>query len=545
MHSSRPAKTLADYLVIAVSPVLIMVLVGSLVFFLLQVFYRGDTQAGLRWVLFWFVLAIVLVARIGIEQGPGYGSLYGLALAGATWFYLAMLYPGYLLGIVLLSLVWWSANRLTWDCTLIDEDEDASGQGLLEVAAQKSRALPPEEDPATTTTNNNKPLYSRTLPGKRPIKDRPRPPHTPGLWVVYFSLAALPLFGLGHVLIPASEAASRQRGFLYLFAYLAAALGLLLTTSFLGLRRYLRQRRLPMPPAIALGWIRSGMGVAVVVMALALFMPRPGADYTWKTLARQADHYLRKASQYATPPNPPGQGREGTPARQKSSENANEANRSPAPQENTPGEGGRLQTEFQDQTAPATPASQAAPASPAAPGEMYFLLKRLVLLAAALWLGWWLFRQRHVILQALQALWRAILQFFRDLLDLRPRLFIRKTKSMGEKPVANPKSFAAYKNPFLSRKEQVWPPEQIIAYSFEAVQAWAREQGWAPRPDQTPREICATIEEQFPQYATGMRHLARLYDYAAYGRQVPTETAHWEPLRQLWRDLTQTSSILR
>ena len=39
--SGRLDKTLADYLAIAISPVLIMTLVGSLVFFLLEVFYHG------------------------------------------------------------------------------------------------------------------------------------------------------------------------------------------------------------------------------------------------------------------------------------------------------------------------------------------------------------------------------------------------------------------------------------------------------------------------------------------------------------------------
>ena len=42
MNSSKPAKTLADYMVIGISPVLIMLLVGSLSFFLIQVFYRGE-----------------------------------------------------------------------------------------------------------------------------------------------------------------------------------------------------------------------------------------------------------------------------------------------------------------------------------------------------------------------------------------------------------------------------------------------------------------------------------------------------------------------
>ncbi len=44
----RLDKTLVDYLVIAISPVLIMTLVGSLVFFLLEVFYRGEHSARLH-----------------------------------------------------------------------------------------------------------------------------------------------------------------------------------------------------------------------------------------------------------------------------------------------------------------------------------------------------------------------------------------------------------------------------------------------------------------------------------------------------------------
>jgi hypothetical protein len=55
----KPAKTTADYLAIAVCPALIMVLVGSLVFFLLQIGYSGQWTGRLQWVLFWFVFAMV------------------------------------------------------------------------------------------------------------------------------------------------------------------------------------------------------------------------------------------------------------------------------------------------------------------------------------------------------------------------------------------------------------------------------------------------------------------------------------------------------
>jgi len=78
MDTAKPTKTLADYLVIAISPVLIMVLVHSLCFFLVAVFLPGEAAGGVRWVLFWFVLAVVLIARIGIEQGDTNAMIYGL-----------------------------------------------------------------------------------------------------------------------------------------------------------------------------------------------------------------------------------------------------------------------------------------------------------------------------------------------------------------------------------------------------------------------------------------------------------------------------------
>jgi hypothetical protein len=110
MNTSRPAKTAADYLVIAVSPALIMVMVHSVCFFLVEVFYRGEAGGGVRWVLFWFVLAVVLIARIGIEQGDGQAMLYGLALAAVTWLYLSTIQPNVIFGALLLGIVWFTAD---------------------------------------------------------------------------------------------------------------------------------------------------------------------------------------------------------------------------------------------------------------------------------------------------------------------------------------------------------------------------------------------------------------------------------------------------
>jgi len=93
-------------------------------------------------------------------------------------------------------------------------------------------------------------------------------PHNPGVWIVYFSLAALPLYGLGQSLIPAADEGRRRYVFWLMIVYLGSGLGLLLTTSFLGLRRYLRQRKLPMPTSIAGVWLTTG-GLLIVAWSRA------------------------------------------------------------------------------------------------------------------------------------------------------------------------------------------------------------------------------------------------------------------------------------
>jgi hypothetical protein len=160
---SKPQKTIADYMVIALSPILIMALVGSLCFFLIAILYRSQTLGSARWVMFWFIVGIVLVSRIAIENSTQHATSYGLGLAAATCLYLMRTQPSYLLGIVLLAIVWFCAHKLVWDCTLINEDEDSSGQGLLERA------------PASNA------------PQKKPAKQPPRKvlaaPPPPGRWI--------------------------------------------------------------------------------------------------------------------------------------------------------------------------------------------------------------------------------------------------------------------------------------------------------------------------------------------------------------------------
>jgi Domain of unknown function (DUF4129) len=528
---TKPKKTLADYLVIGISPVLIMLLVGSLSFFLIQVFYRGEAVGSVRWVVFWFVLAVVLVSRIGIEQGAAYAAAYGLALAAATWLYLVRIHPAYFWGAFLLGVVWWCANGLTRDCTLIDDSEDASGSGLLQNIGEKqkqskvAKPKPEKKQLAGGFRNQEKP------------KRRSASSHSPGLWVVYFSLAALPLFGIGQMLLPAGDVSSHRIGFVFLFVYMTAALGLLLATSFLGLRRYLRQRFLEMPAGIAFGWVKFGIGVAFVVLITTLLLPRPGAGDAWKSLRYHVDYQIRHASEYAVRFNPHGKGQGQSGNEKKKTDQSGKSLNSEKRKSNEKQQTGNKNESGQNQTAQNQSPSHAPsrPASNGLAGQLYKLFRNLLILAVVLLAAWWIFRRRYLILQMIRAFIAELLQFFRNLFQFNLTL---KRKAAEKKETARKlRLFSAYKNPFITGGAQSWPPEQVILYSYEAMQAWARERGIKPKPQQTAREFCRDLSEQFPEISAELNRLAFLHGHAAYGTRLP-ENCDLEPVRQLWRYLS-------
>ncbi len=316
--ADRPRMTLADYLVIAVSPALVMAMVGSLVFFLVELFYQGQYEVRLRFVLAMFVVGAVLIGRISIELGTERATLYAMPLAVAT----ALAINRFVVGqgghlgalglagnLALLGLVWWAAHKLVWDCTFIDESRDYTGEGLLQAAGlQKTEPQGAAQDQPAAEVPADGELPEHAEPQR--AADRRTPwwsrfhryrsrAHPPGVWIVYFGLVALPVFGLGQALIPQADAARRAYGFRLLLVYAASTLGLLLLTSFLGLRRYLRQRWLTMPARMAATWVATGTMLILAVLTVALLLPRPAAELSWddlaRTIARKGQHASRMA----------------------------------------------------------------------------------------------------------------------------------------------------------------------------------------------------------------------------------------------------------
>ncbi|TWT29714.1 DUF4129 domain-containing protein [Blastopirellula retiformator] len=303
-------QTELDYAVIAINPALIMLLVGSLVLFLLELFYGGPYIGRLQFILGDFVFASVLLARLTIEEGfeksGRLGGIFAFVMLLALWRFVP---DAVWLGLILLLVIWWCANRLTYDCTLVDDSRDTSQKGLMQWIGADFDSLGGEEkaeqNPVATATESPEAEPEKKRNWLWDVLDPTSTRFAPGVWIIYFSMAALPLFGLGQAFEPSGDSSLRWRLFLYLFTYVASALGLLMSTSFLSLRRYLGKRNMEMPTSMAGVWLGTGAVLIAVVMLVTAILPRPHAEYEVARIPGVGDLLKRSSSQYAV-------GKEGT-----------------------------------------------------------------------------------------------------------------------------------------------------------------------------------------------------------------------------------------
>lgn len=559
MAASKLHQTLADYVVTTFSPLLIMSLVGSLVFFLLEVLYVGEYSARLQWILFFWVFGVVLVARISMhgviaERAGLYGSVLGILV----FLGLQQLidYPpggplaafGWAINLGLLAITWWSAHRLTWDSTFIDDDVDASGTGLLDAAGLEPQASRPAADAEPEARPSS--WWERC---RRYREEQQRKPHTPGVWVVYFSLAALPLFGLGQSLIPADAWGRRCYVFWLMFIYTGSGLGLLLTTSFLGLRRYLRQRRVQMPAAITAVWLGMGAGLVLTFLVLGAALPRPWAEYSLLSLTPLGSPE-REASRRAVKPDGTARG-DGQPGSEKKDGESSEPDgqrqppdgqaKSDKPGEPKDGANGPRTADTatrSDRAAQETGQNGTAARSQARGGSLPSLLSSLEALAPVL--RWTVFA--ILVLLVVAFLLRAGLGFLanftgwaRRLLDAWQRLLSWWRGEPGEQPeeevevgqVVRP--FASFSNPFQDGRARFMKPEELVRYTFAALEAWASEHDLDRSPDETPLEFAARLGTDYPSLAAKARQLADLVARITYGRG-DLSRANLEPLPSLW-----------
>ncbi|QDU20397.1 DUF4129 domain-containing protein [Urbifossiella limnaea] len=585
MAADRDPPTAADYAVTAASPALVMLMVGSLVFFLVEVLYAGLYSERLLYTLFFFVFGAVLVARIAIQYDAARATVYGLGLGGVT--FLALMayveYPAgtpfqsvrWLVNLGLMLLIWWSAHKLTWDCTHIDENRDSSGRGLLSAAGfgdEPAEDEPPAPEPAgKKKKKRGHGAFAGWVNGWRAtLAARRNRPHTPGVWVIYFALAALPLFAIGQSLIPPDDADRRRATFLQMAVYVGSALGLLVTTSLLGLRRYLRQRKAKPPAALTAGWLGLGAGLIVVFLALGAFLPRPHAEVPWFGLPR-AGTSEREASQYAQLGDSAGKGdgaegnvsekgagnaagkggepgggkgekgaggngddgnsgggKDGKGAGKSQAGSKGEARgKSDGAKGKDDGSGGKVERdggESRGKSGRRTSGGGSPPQVSESVQKVAEIAKWIVLVIVAFlvlagvvlavlkylapFTGW---AQRW--LDAVRAWW----------VGLFGKTEAGRSAAADEEEHGplRPPPFSAFTDPFAGGSAVGRDPAELVEYTFAALDSWAWDRDHGRRADETPLEFAARLADEFPDHGPDYRRLAGAYARVAYATGSP------------------------
>lgn len=301
-----------DWFVIALSPVLVIGLITSFLFFHTGVLYgEGGADTPWNYYLFWYIFGMVLTARISLTQEIAHrASLYSLVLAGAVWMFLAGLVkvPGmmevhvsaealttwYARGIaaLLVGLGWFLCWKITIDVTDIEENTRIKSGGHFDPA----QASPTNDAPMERMDDSAQKLR-RLKNNKRILKaeivdpEQAKPVRTPGSWVIGFVLICLPLFAGGQFLIPANESDRRVYGLGLAGVFFGCALGLLMTTHFLALRLYLGRRGIPMPVGMALSWLGLGGIFIIGVIVASMVLPGPDTPALYQKLTASKSAY--------------------------------------------------------------------------------------------------------------------------------------------------------------------------------------------------------------------------------------------------------------
>ena len=98
------------------------------------------------------------------------------------------------------------------------------------------------------------------------------------------------------------------------------------------------------------------------------------------------------------------------------------------------------------------------------------------------------------------------------------------------------RQFADFTDPFASGMAATWPPEELVRYTFAALEAWARDHGCPRQPEQTPHEFARCLASNLSPLADEARRLADLYCQVAYAPGT-LPAASIVGLPQLWHYL--------
>jgi Domain of unknown function (DUF4129) len=335
--------------------------------------------------------------------------------------------------------------------------------------------------------------------------------------------------------------------------YAGSALGLLMTTCFLGLRRYLRQRNVKMPAAMTSVWLTSGGVLVVVLLVLGALLPRPNAEYRLLDLTplgndeRQASKVSVKKDSAGKDKGQPGEqsgdnekgegnngkdkpkdagGKEGKDGKDKDGKDKGGKNKDGKdkgggePKKGEPKTGepkSETDREIAEQKSATTSALKDVVQ------QLTTLLKWLAFIAVGLIVAAALLTGGLRYLANFTQWARELLEWLRN---LWARLFggtVEEKKSKKQQEAAakeeyEDRPFSWFRNPWTDGTAEQRRLQELIRFTFAALQAWAAERGVLREIGETPLEFAARVGEEAPGLAEDVDRFVALYLREEYAK---------------------------
>lgn len=536
-----PPRTMTDFFVDSMTPLLIFIMCYTVLFFLLDVrfIYTEVNDFGFRWVTFFFLMGIVASNRLLAKDGTPEGYLLPFIFGGTMGMYtlsMSAMYENsgsvarhflndapwiataFNIGVVV--LIWWVVNRLTHECC-IDENKTAGDVGILTGTARKFQEAmrPKEADPLAHLYDTDEHAAFATAQGKEYMpmnileafdptegwkpKAKAKPKFNldasqrlskkhPGISILYFSVPVMFIFTLGIRVVQQGGESWVQSGHLYAGIYTLAALLLLLLTSLGGLREYFRARMISMPALMGYFWIGLGVMMAAMVMLAAAQLRKPDLPPMAIVEQHQTDYWTRGSTFELA----------ATTAK---------------PMELL------AQSKFMDNLGKGVLALFGLFA-------LYGVLKFMAAGAA------WVARRRHRFP-------RFVVRFFDGLervlsaLTSMPSMPKIKWSSRIDRDIATCSHFENSLG--QTPGEEPMGLDDHVAYAYEALNALAYDLGVPRGTGQTPYEFIDAFPRPLRKLKADARELTRLYVQSAYSRQ-PLQPQDEQALRKFWVIFNQT-----
>jgi hypothetical protein len=327
--------------------------------------------------------------------------------------------------------------------------------------------------------------------------------------------------------------------------YVAAGLGLLLTTSFLGLRRYLRQKKLQMPWKITAVWMATGAALIVVFLFCGALLPRPAAEYALVRLPWQADATDQDADKNAGRGDRGGKGDSRRGAAGKDDDAKKEQAGAKGKEVDAKKGDGKAKGPADKQKAQPDkqPADEAKAEDQQPPSSLMesisklaTWLNRIVVGAIVLVVMFVVGRALLTFLANFTAWADSLLKFLRSFWKGRASETMEANATVLERR-PEPLPFAEFSDPFATGAAPRMSPEELVRYTFAALESWAAARELARKPGETPFEFAARIGAERPAMEECVRALANYYASLAYGSGSVPEACRG-PMRQCWQQMS-------